>query len=169
MAKIYGNTVGATGGLPKSFLLETEDGVQLVGVTVGEETVFDATPNDVREGKTYAGDDGVKIGEKIIPSYNTTEGIVLAPVGSDCSIQLQEQDKYDYTKFQAIICSFNSSISNSVAADMVSINDSVYKSNSTTVLATVEKREADKRIALGIKNETTKPLIIRYFTYKEIY
>lgn len=166
---IYGNTVGGS-GLPKSYVLETADGSQrLVGVLVGEETVFDATPNDVREGKIYAGDDGVKTGEKIIPSYNTTEGTKVIKSGDKLEIPLADQDKYDYTQMQAIVCSFNSRMSNSTAAEMVAINSNMYNVQSTTVLVGITKNVAEKKIDLGVTNETTQPQIIRYFTYKEIY
>ena len=168
MPKIYGNTVGAGGGLPKSFLLETEDGVQLVGVTVGEETVFDATPNDVREGKTYAGEDGVKIGEKVIPSYHTTEGYKIITSGSPFNIKLDNLDKYNYTKLQAVICEFDTNLSNSVATNRVSINNSVYDVNSTDAISILFKNDDTKTIEFGITNDSEKIQILRFFTYKEI-
>lgn len=170
MAKIYGNTVGATGGLPKSFLLETEDGTQLVGVTVGEETVFTATDNDVRENLVYAGDKGLSIGKKFIPSYYTIEGSRVVTSGSKFEItKLSNSDIYDYTKLQAIICEFNTDMNNSTAAVKVSINDSVYETQSTVSISTVTKNIIDKSIDLGIANDTDKPKILRYFMYKEEY
>lgn len=155
--------------LPKTYILVDEKGNEVVGTLVEQQTVFDATPNDVREGKVFASELGMKTGEKVIPSYNTTEGIKVITVGSECKILLNHLDKYDFTKLQVIICPFNSSLSDSVAANKVSINGNVYEANSAEVLSTVEKNDVDKTIELGITNDTDKPLILRYFTYKEIY
>ena len=171
MAKIYGNMVGGGGGggLPKSYILETEGGARLVGVLVGEETIFDATDNDVREGKTYASDNGVSTGTKVIPSYNTFEGYKIITSGSEFKVKLAQLDLYDYTKLQALFCAFNTSLSNSVATDKISINGNVYNVESIDVLATVTKNDIDKTIEFGITNNTDIPYIVRYFTYKEIY
>ena len=169
MAKIYGNTVGATGGLPKSFLLETEDGVQLVGVTVGEETIFDATDNDVREGKVYASDGGVSTGTKFIPSYHTTNSSRLIKAGSEFLIPLLKYDLYDYTKIQAVICPYNISMSQSVAAEKTILNDKVYPVQSNEILSSLTKDDENKSICFGIINNTDIPYVIKYFTYKEIY
>jgi len=170
MPKIYGNTVGAGGGLPKSFLLETEDGVQFVGVTVGEETVFDAGDDDVREGKIYAGDHGVSMGTKVIPSYNTMVGAKLIPEGSVFKLSNLDSriDYYNYTKLQTIICLFNTSISKSVSAEKISIDDSVYNVQSTEVVSTIVKNHDTRSIDFGIANDLEVPCIIRFFTYKEI-
>ena len=112
---------------------------------------------------------GVKTGEKVIPSYNTTEGIAIIKGGRKLEIKLVEQDKYDYTQMQAIICPFNRTLLNSVAAEKVAIKDNVYEVKSTSVLVKVTKNDTQKTIDLGITNETDTPQIIRYFTYKEIY
>lgn len=154
--------------VPKTYILEDPGGGEVVGVLVEQETIFDATENDVREGKIFASELGVKTGTKVIPSYNTTEGIALAPAGSICSITLRHHDLYKFTKLQALICEFNSSINNSVATVMVSVDGNVYETRSTEVVALVTTNDATKTINLGVKNKTDKPLIIRYFTYKEI-
>lgn len=168
MAKIYGNTVGATGGLPKSFLLETEDGVQLVGVTVGEETVFDATDNDVREGKIYASDNGVSTGTKNIPSYHTTTGYRLITSGSTfATYPLANLNLYDFTELQVIICPFVETVDNSTAAEKVVINENVYVVNSNEPIATVIRDGENKTINLGIINDSEGLYLMRYFTYKE--
>lgn len=165
---IYGNTVGA-GGLPKSYILETEDGAQLVGVLVGEETVFDATDNDVREGKTYASDNGVSTGTKVIPSYHTNQGVQIITAGSEIKISsLKHTEYYDFTKLQSIICDFNTSLNNSVSANKIAIDENVYAVQSTETLSNVTKNYTDKTIDFGITNDTDKPQILRFFTYKEI-
>lgn len=62
MSGLYGN---ATGGFsfPKTFILTDENGTELTGVVVDSQVLFTATPLDVREGKVFAGDEGVKTGE----------------------------------------------------------------------------------------------------------
>lgn len=168
MAKIYGNTVGAS-GLPKSYVLETEDGAQLIGVLVGEETVLTATDNDVRENLIYAGDKGLSTGTKVIPSYNTTEASKLIMPGKEFALQLHNLSLYDYTKLMAIICPFNKSLSTSVAADKTVINNFVYSVGSAEAISPVIKDDENKIISFGITNNTDTIYVLRYFTYKEIY
>ncbi|MBQ8722642.1 MAG: hypothetical protein IJY67_10965 [Paludibacteraceae bacterium] len=164
---IYGTPVGG-GASPKSYVLEMEDGTQLVGVLVDDVTVMTATDNDVREGLVYASDSGVSTGTKVIPSYNTTEGTQLIPVGSTFMFTPRYPELYDYTKLQAIICPYNISMSNSVSAEKVVINDNVYESFSATSISEIVKDSENKQINFGITNTGDKPYIIRYFTYKEI-
>lgn len=59
---IYGNIVGGSSGLGNTFLLEDEDGNQVIGVVVDEFTLFTARDNDVTAGKVYAGNNGVSTG-----------------------------------------------------------------------------------------------------------
>lgn len=156
--------------IPKSYIFVDEEGNEIAGALVSQETVFDATPNDVREGKVFASDLGVKTGEKIIPAYHTTEGYRIIPNGSEFALTgLSDLNKYEYTKLQAILCPYNSSISQSVAAEKVAINEGVYAVNSTELLATVVKDNSTKSIRLGITNDSGSPCVLRYFTYKEIY
>lgn len=152
------------------FILEDEAGKQVVGVLVDEVTPFDATPNDIRIGKTAVTNEGVTVGEKVIPSYNTTEGVQIIPAGGSLRITtLKDLDLYMFSKLQAIICDFNTSLSDSVSASKVSINNNVYNVKSTESISIVVSDETDKSIDFGITNNTGKMLIIRYFTYKEIY
>lgn len=167
MSGLYGNAAGGF-GMPKTFILTDSDGNELTGVVVGEETVFDATINDVREGKIFAGDEGVKTGTKIIPYYNTSEGYKIVESGSEFTLELPASDLYDYTKLQCIICPYDSSINNSVSAEKVVIENNVYESNSTTSISTVVKDSVNKTINFGITNDTSILYVIRYFTYKEI-
>lgn len=155
---------------PSTYILRDAEGTELVATVVGEETIFTATANDIRAGKVAATDTGVVTGEKVIPSYNTTEGVKIVTAGSKYKItNLDYMDLYKFTKLQAIICDFNSSLSNSVAANKVSINGKVYDVKSVIALSTVTVNETDKTIDLGIINETDSPKILKYFTYKEIY
>lgn len=165
---IYGNAVGGA-GMAQTYILEDEDGNEVYGVLVENETVLTATENDIRLGTTAVTGIGLTNGQKEIPAYHTTEGIKFVPAGSEFTIELIAEDRYQYTKLQALICLFNSSLSNSVATDKVCINDNVYAAGTVESLATVSTDSENKAIKLGIVNETDSPCIIRYFTYKEIY
>lgn len=164
---IIGNVVGGS-PLVKSYILETEDGKEIPAVLTAQEVVFDATPNDIREGKVAATGDGVTVGEKVIPSYHTNEGYKVIRPGSKFTIPLKSMRLYEYTKLQAIICPYNSSLSNSVSAEKVAINDNVYEVNSDVSISIVGKDDLEQSIDLGIANNTDKPYILRFFTYKEI-
>lgn len=156
--------------IPKSYLFVDENGNEIAGILVSQETVFDATVNDVREGKTFGAETGVKTGEKFIPSYVVSEGYRIIPNGREYNLTtLYDMDLYDFTKLQAILCPYNSSISQSVAAEKVAINEGVYAVNSTDLLSTVIKDSTTKSIKLGITNNSGSPSVLRYFTYKEIY
>lgn len=152
----------------KSFILEMPDGTEIPAVLVDHETVFTATPNDIREGKIAATGDGVTVGEKVIPSYHTNEGHRYIKPGTRFSIPLRSLDLYKYTKLQAIICPYNNSIPESVSAEKVSIDGKVYNVNSIISISVVSTNDADQSIDLGITNDTDEAFVLRYFTYKEI-
>ena len=164
---IYGNPVG--GALnAKTYQLECNGGTaEIMAVVVDEETIFDADVNDVRAGKVFATNNGVKAGTRNIPAYNTCEGYRIIAPNEEFKIVLSASDLYDYTKLQCIICPFNTSISDSVAADRVVIDGNLYEVNSSTVLSEVTKDAAEKAIKLGITNDSSSSYIIRLFTYKE--
>ena len=164
---IYGNPVG--GALnAKTFMLEVNGGkTEIAATVVGEETVFDATPNDVRTGKTFATSSGVAVGTKDIPAYRTAQGAVIIKPNENFSIVLEGYSQYDYTKLQCLISKFNTSVDDSVAVDKVVIGDNVYAVNSTIPLAAVTKDSATKSIKLNIKNESSVDYVLRYFTYRE--
>ena len=150
-----------------TYILVDEAGNEVQAVLVSEETVFDATPNDIREGKTAVTDAGVTVGTKDIPAYHTFEGFKVISAGKPFSFSLR--DWTNYTKLQVIICAVNTTSSNSVAAEKVAINDKVYAVGSTEELSTVTMTEDGTSINLGIINEGERPCIMRYFTYKEEY
>ena len=164
---IYGNPVG--GALnAKTFILEVNGGkTEIAATVVGEETVFDATPNNVRTGKTFATSSGVAVGTKDIPAYRTAQGAVIIKPNENFSIVLEGYSQYDYTKLQCLISKFNTSVDDSVAVDKVVIGDNVYAVNSTIPLAAVTKDSATKSIKLNIKNESSVDYVLRYFTYRE--
>lgn len=152
----------------QAYILVDEDGNEYPAVLVNEETVFDATANDIREGKIAATEDGVTVGTKEIPAYITTEGFKLISAGKPITITMND-GKHEYTKLLAIVCAYNTSMTNSVAVEKSCINDKVYPAASTEVLATVSVDNVAKAIDLGILNESDKPVLIRYITYKEEY
>lgn len=155
--------------LGRTLLLEDEDGNQVVGVIVGSEQIFTADENDIRQGKVAATNEGVTEGKKVIPSYHTTQGFRFIPAGDTFYLPLSDQDAYDFTELQALMCRFNGSLAGSVAAEKVSIAGAVYPVASTEVLATVVKDAENKAIQFGITNNEDVPFILRYFTYKEVY
>ena len=164
---IYGNPVG--GALnAKTYQLECNGGTaEIMAVVVDEETIFDADVNDVRAGKVFATNNGVKVGTKNIPAYNTCAGYRIIAPNEEFKIVLSASDLYDYTNLQCIICPFNTSVSDSVAADRVVIDGNLYEVNSSTVLSEVTKDATEKAIKLGITNDSSSSYIIRLFTYKE--
>jgi hypothetical protein len=153
-------------GETQTYILVTPDGQEIPAVLVSEETVFDATANDIRKGTVAVTDSGVTVGTKDIPSYYTSEGSKAIMPGKDFSISIPE---YEYTKLQALICAYNTSLSNSVATEKVVINDNVYDVLSIDSISLVEVDTENMSINLGIRNETSRPMLIRYFTYKEVY
>lgn len=150
-------------------VLVDEEGNEVVAVLVDEEVDFTATPNDIREGMIAATDEGVTVGEKYIPGYETWYGTKLVIAGRDISItNLTERDNYDYTKFQAIVCMYNKNMAGSVQAEMAVIDDNVYKVQSTESISVLTKNHDAKSIDFGITNELGKPCVVRYLTYKEV-
>lgn len=164
---INGNAVGGIVGYGKTFILTDENGNELTGVVVDEEVVFTADPiTDIREGKIAATEQGVVVGQKDIPAYHTTQGHKIIPNGSEFVLYIPN---YDYTKLQAIICSFNTSADYSVSAEQVVINDSLYNVQSTAAISVVQKDDSNACINFGFTNTSGSHCLLRYFTYKEIY
>lgn len=161
---IRGNAVIPPAAL-RTVIIEDETGTTLTGVVVDDMVVFDATLNDIRVGKVAANAEGVVVGTKVIPSYNTTEGSKLVPAGSQFTLYITN---YDYTRLQAMICAYNTTLDDSVATGKVVINDNVYDVQSTTSVAVVQKDDDNSCIHFGITNTSDQPYVIRYFTYKEI-
>lgn len=164
---IYGNCVGGV-GIERTYILVDEDGNEFPATFVDNETTFDATANDIRIGKVAATEAGVTQGEKVIPSYNTTEGYFLITNGSTFTIPLGNA-LYDFTKLQCIICPFSGSVTSSVAAEKVVIDDNVYNVNSTEVISPVSRDSDNERIDLGFVNDSETLYLLRFFTYKEVY
>jgi hypothetical protein len=166
---ISGNMVGGAAPL-RTLILEDTDGNQLTGVVVGREVIFTANAaEDIREGKVAATDAGVVTGSAIIPNYETSTGQKIIRSGRSFTLSLSQHDAYNYTELQCIICAFNTSMDDSVAAEKVVIGDNVYSSNSTIVVSNVTKNLENKSIDFNLINTSDISCIIRYFTYKELY
>jgi hypothetical protein len=166
---INGNAVGGTAPI-KTVKIVDENGLEILGVVTESEVIFTATDNDVREGSVYAGDGGVSIGTKVIPSYHVTEGRRVIKSGKRFEIpHLDLLDLYDFTKFQAVACVYTGDVETSVATDKVAIGELVYLVNSTEPFATIVRDADNKKIDLGFINESENSYVLRYFTYKEIY
>jgi len=153
-----------------TFLLCDEEGNEVLAMVVGEEKILTATANDIRKGTVAATDKGITEGEKVIPSYHTSEGYCLITNGQPFEIRnLEYLDLFDFTKLQVIICPYSKGIAGSVAAEKVCIDEKVYAVNSTEALSTVTKDSENKTINLGITNDSGSLYLIRYFMYKEIF
>lgn len=123
---------------------------------------------DVRLGKTAVTSEGVVTGEKNFPSYETTASKVVIYPEMEFKVRLEDKDTYDFTRLQAIFCAFNTTPDDSVNAEKVCIDDTVYAVGSTVTLATVNKDAETKTINFGITNTGDTPVVVRYFTYKEV-
>lgn len=150
----------------KTYILVDSDGNEIPAVLVDEEVTLTATANDIRLGTIAVTNDGVTEGSKVIPAYHTTEGSKVVPVGSMLKIPLSDY-KCQYTKLMVLVCEFNTSMSNSVSTQMVSIGNKVYSVKSTDPLSTVTVDVASQSINLGLVNTSSRPYILRYMTYKE--
>lgn len=134
-----------------------------------ESTPLTATAaQDIRIGTVAVTNEGIVTGEKNFPSYETVKGSTVIMPGMELKVQLAKDDKYDYTEMQAIICLYNSSIFDSVSSEHVVIDDVLYETGSTIKISDVTKETETKTINFGITNTGDIPLVIRYFTYKEI-
>lgn len=158
----------ASTAIENTMILVDEEGNEYPATLVDEEVTLTATANDIRLGTTAVTESGVIEGEKDIPAYYTIEGFEKIPAGSALKIKLFS-DSYEYTKLQAIVCAFGGTIDNSVSAEKVSINGKVYAVNSTVELAEVAVDSENRAIDLSLINESDNPVVIRFFTYKEVY
>ena len=151
---------------PATYILVDEAGTEVPAVLVDEPVELTATPNDIRIGTTAVTADGVIAGEKEIPAYHTQQGVRVVRPGQALDIPMYS-DQCQYTKLQVLICAFNTIVDDSVAVKMVAINDKLYVSGSTEVLAEVSVDVDNQSIKLGLTNDSEAPLVIRYMTIKE--
>ena len=60
--KIVGNMVGCYSPMGKTFIIEDENGNQITGIVVDQETILTATAADIVAGKTAGTEDGIVVG-----------------------------------------------------------------------------------------------------------
>ena len=162
---LYGNVAGGF-GMPKIIEIVDDNGNDILGAVTDSEVTLDATRADVKVGKIFASNDGIQEGIDT-KTYRTTHASRAVLPGESFTIPLSEYDKYDYTKFQAIIAEFNTTNVDSTAVSKISFNNAVYNVNSTTKLSDVTKNSSTKAIDLNITNDTDNTYVIHYSTYKE--
>lgn len=161
---IYGNAVGGTAPI-KTLVLVDENGTEITGVVTGSEVIFTADPKtDIRAGKIAATDQGIVVGEKIIPPYYTSYGSVMISANSNAVIAVPE---YEYTYLMATIYSYNVSEEQSVIPTYVSIGDKMYSAVSGEQVSDIVIDAENAQINLGVTvNEDS---VLRYCVVKEEY
>ena len=165
MSGLYGNPCGGF-GMPKMLEIVDDNGNTIIGTVTDSEVIFDATRDDVKVGKIFASADGVQEGIDT-RTYRTTHASKTILPGEQFSIPLEDYEKYNYTKFQAMIAEFNTTQYDSVSVVKISLNDAVYDVNSTIKISDVTKNSSTKSIDLNITNNTNNTYVIHYSTYKE--
>lgn len=164
---IVGNMAGCYSPIGKTFIIEDEDGNQVTGVVTDSIKVFDATDDDVRLGHTYAGDSGLSVGTKVIPDYHTGAGSTIIMPNDELKINLEQNDLYDYTYLQCIVCQWDTSLDLSLVDIYKVIDNKVYETGSNVAVSSVTKDHQTKSINFGIVNTGNDPVVIRYCAYKE--
>lgn len=163
---IYGNMVGGGAAPLKTLILTDENGNEVVGVVTESVQMFDATPADVKIGKTFVSDDGCLEGTDT-KTYRVRHGAQLILPGKAFTVPIKEYDGYDYTNFQAIVSLFNTSITDSTATNKVVLYDAIYNVNSDSKVADVVKNTDTKSIDFNFINDTNNVYVIHFNTYKE--
>ena len=164
MSIINGRQVG--GGAPvKTITLVNENGEEITAVVIGKDFVFDATAEDVKEGKTFASDLGVDVGVNE-HMYNAQHGTCLIYPGDAFTVPLGENDEYDYAAFQAIVTMLDMSSENIMFTDKIVLNNVVYSVASGEKVSDVTKNHAKKSVDFNIVNDTGSVYVIHYITYK---
>lgn len=160
---------GYTDGGVVNYVLVDENGNEFAATLVDEEVKLTATANDLRLGTSAITEEGYTEGENVIPAYHTNQGFELILPDDEYKITLLAyMDAYDFTKLQAIICEFNSTMDDSVSSNKIVIDDKIYAVLTTDCLSELVKDDTNKAINFGIVNDTDTIQIIRFFTYKEI-
>lgn len=159
---IAGNMVGSYSQMGKTFILTDSDGNELTGVVVGQETLFTATDNDVREGSVYAGDEGVSTGTRIIPVYYSHYGHKLVPANQEVTIYMP---RYNYENLLVTIATYDTSWEQSLGVAYISVDNCMYAIGGNTKLADITMDEENQRINLGIT--VSEKSVLRYFIITE--
>lgn len=158
---ILGNATGGF-GMPRSFVIADENGNEFTAVTTEEVTVFDATPMDVRVGKTFASENGVQVGMKIIPSYHTRYGYKLVLANKEVKISIPE---YNFNNLFVTISTYNNNFDDSLSTTYVAIDGGMYAVGNTTKVSDIIIDKTNELINLGIT--VTEKSAVRYLVTKE--
>lgn len=158
---INGNAVGGTAPI-KTVKIVDENGTEILGVATDTEVIFTATDNDVREGLVYAGDAGVSVGTKDIPSYYTRYGCKMIPANTEVRISVPE---WDYSNLLVVITNYDTSIKASVSSTYVSINNEIYAVGSNAKLHDITIDVENEQINLGLT--VPEKSVIRYIVTRE--
>ena len=149
------------------YLIVDEDGNQLFATFTEQEILANATANDIRIGKTAVTESGLIEGENTI-TYRTAEGSQLVlPNNEFCISSLYLHNQYNYTKLQCIIAKYSSDANERMSTEKIVLNDNIYDTGSSVVVATLTKNAETKSIDFNITNDTNDVYIIYFFTYAE--
>lgn len=159
---IMGNMVGQYSQMGKTLVLVDDDGNEITGVIVGQETVFTAGAGDIRLGLVAGTEDGVTEGTREIFQYRTEKGLKVIDPGATFVIHMPENNKHQYTELQCMIAPF----SDRYAITQVVLDNGVYLTSGEKV-SDVTSNDQDKTIDLNIINSTEDIFLIHYFMYKE--
>ena len=162
---VYGNMIGGVSGLGKTFIFEDAEGNNFTGVVTENLQIFDARPSDVKLGKVFAAEGGVRVGESTKTYKVRFESYLIFP-GEEFSIPLEHYDAYDCTKFYATISVFNTTEFDSTSVEKIVICDSVYSVGSINKLSDISRNAETKSIDLHLTNDTNNIYIINYNMYK---
>ena len=154
---IHGNAVGGTAPI-KTLIMVDDDGNELTGVITGSEVIFDATPADVRMGKTFAGNDGIQVGEMVV---SQSYGSVMLPANSEAVIVTPE---YEYSYLMVTICRYDTNEAQSVVPMYVSVGNAMYDASSGTKLSDIAVDVDSEQINLGIT--VNEEAVLRYCVVK---
>lgn len=149
-----------------TFILVDADGNEYTAAYLDSDYVCTAKEDDIRIGTTAITADGFTTGTKEISNYRAEEGCVTINSGRAMDIPVFS-DMCQYTVLQAVVCGYNTNVDDSVAAEKVVIDGTVYNVGSTEVLSTVEVDPELQAIKLGITNDNETPIVIRYMIIKE--
>lgn len=159
---ISGNLVGSYSQIGKTFILVDDAGNELVGVVTDSAQVFDATDNDVREGKTYVSDNGASTGTKNIPSYHTRYGYKIVLSGRELKITVPE---FDFSNLFVTITTYNTSAHDSLSTTYVAIDGGMYEVGNGNKISDITVDTANEQINLGMT--VTEKSVIRYLVTRE--
>lgn len=159
---IYGNKIGGARDAKTYVIADEKETFKVLGVVVEQEEIFDATCEDVKEGKKFACDGGVMTGANDAPSYRVTCGTREIAPSADFSIDMEPYDQWNYTSLSCMIAPK----SNPNKVEKVVLYDVVYD-NTGAELAPVTKDKSNKTINLNITNTTKETYLIHFIVCKE--